>query len=209
MVTAGEEFTVAIEIDNAQALVGYRVVLDYSNNLELVSAQPGAMYESLERSFFHYDREAANVDFFGIALGATFDGSEAAVLTFRATSDGPVELEEVDLDLRDWNAEQVDAPFEITVVKLEGLIPTEFALSQNYPNPFNPTTTIELSLPVAGNYRLDIYNVIGQKVESFEGYSEAGVVSVEWDAVNYSSGIYLYRLEAGTFSAVKKMVLLK
>ena len=209
MVTAGEEFTVAVNIDNAQSLAGYRMVLDYSSNIELVNIQPGAMYESLEQSFFHYDREAANVDFFGIALGATFDGTEAAVLTFRATNNGPVELKEASLELCDWEANLVEAPFEVTVVKVEGLIPTEFALSQNYPNPFNPTTTIELSLPVASNYRLDIYNVVGQKVESFEGYSEAGVITVEWEAANYSSGIYLYRLEAGTFKAVKKMVLLK
>jgi len=209
MVTAGEEFTVAVNIDDAQSLSGYRMVLDYSSNIELVNVQPGAMYESLEQSFFHYDREAANVDFFGIALGATFDGTEAAVLTFRATNNGPVELKEASLELCDWEANLVEAPFEVTVVKVEGLIPTEFALSQNYPNPFNPTTTIELSLPVASDYRLDIYNVVGQKVESFEGYSEAGVITVEWEAANYSSGIYLYRLEAGTFKAVKKMVLLK
>ncbi|MCK4573680.1 MAG: T9SS type A sorting domain-containing protein, partial [candidate division Zixibacteria bacterium] len=85
---------------------------------------------------------------------------------------------------------------------------------QNYPNPFNPETSIELALPVASDYRLAIYNVNGHLVRAFDGFEEAGIVSVVWDGTNstgqqVASGVYLYRLEAGTFSATKKMVLLK
>jgi hypothetical protein len=88
-------------------------------------------------------------------------------------------------------------------------LPTEFALSQNYPNPFNPTTTIELALPTASNWTLTVYNVNGQKVTEFSGHSEAGVVPITWDASNIPSGIYFYKVQAGNFSATKKMVLLK
>ncbi|MFZ1683274.1 MAG: T9SS type A sorting domain-containing protein [Candidatus Zixiibacteriota bacterium] len=89
------------------------------------------------------------------------------------------------------------------------LAPSTFALSQNYPNPFNPTTAIEFALPTATNYTLTIYNVQGQEVQSFEGTHEAGYVTVNWNASNNASGVYFYKLTAGTFTATKKMVLLK
>ena len=89
------------------------------------------------------------------------------------------------------------------------LLPTEFALHQNFPNPFNPITTISFALPVATDYELAIYNVMGQEVASFTGCSEAGIVKVDWDASNYASGVYLYKLIAGNFTDTKKMVLLK
>ncbi len=87
-------------------------------------------------------------------------------------------------------------------------LPTSFSLT-NYPNPFNPTTTISMALPVASNWTISIYNVVGQKVAAFDGYSEAGIVTVNWNASNQASGVYFYKAEAGKFSATKKMALLK
>jgi hypothetical protein len=87
-------------------------------------------------------------------------------------------------------------------------LPTSFSLT-NYPNPFNPTTTISMALPVASNWTISIYNVVGQKVAAFNGYSEAGIVTVNWNASNQASGVYFYKAEAGKFSATKKMALLK
>lgn len=88
-------------------------------------------------------------------------------------------------------------------------LPDRFGLSQNYPNPFNPTTTIEFSLPVAAEWSLTIYNILGQQVERFGKKSEAGYHKIEWDAGRYASGVYFYRLMAGEYSATKKMILLK
>ena len=88
-------------------------------------------------------------------------------------------------------------------------LPTEFALNQNYPNPFNPVTTIELALPTASDWTIAIFNVSGQKVAEYSGHSEAGIVTVNWDASNLASGLYFYKANAGNFSATKKMVLLK
>jgi hypothetical protein len=87
--------------------------------------------------------------------------------------------------------------------------PKAFALNQNYPNPFNPTTTISFALPTAAQYTLTIYNVTGQSVAEFTGAAEAGIVSVNWNASNNASGVYFYKLSAGSFTATKKMVLLK
>ena len=90
-----------------------------------------------------------------------------------------------------------------------GNLPGTFWLGQNYPNPFNPKTTIQFGLPSASDYTLSIYNVTGQKVTEFGGSGKSGVNSVEWDATPYASGIYFYRLSAGSSSETKKMLLLK
>jgi len=87
--------------------------------------------------------------------------------------------------------------------------PNDFTLSQNYPNPFNPITTISFALPIATDYELVIYNVMGQEIVVFTGHSEPGIVKVDWDASVYASGVYLYKLTAGNFTDTKKMVLLK
>ncbi len=88
-------------------------------------------------------------------------------------------------------------------------LPTSFALEQNYPNPFNPTTTIAFTLPVSGQYEMTIYNAIGQVVEVIAGNGSAGPATIEWDAGNYASGVYFYKLSAGAESITKKMVFLK
>jgi photosystem II stability/assembly factor-like uncharacterized protein len=89
-------------------------------------------------------------------------------------------------------------------------LPLEYGLYQNYPNPFNPTTTINYTLQKAGNIKLTIYNAIGSKVATIvDEYKPAGNYSVQFNAKNLASGIYLYRLESGNFSVAKKFILLK
>ncbi len=100
------------------------------------------------------------------------------------------------------------------VLSKGGNLPAGFELGQNYPNPFNPTTTIELALPVATDWSLSIYNINGSLVNRFTGSNEAGTVKVEWDGTGSSggqvaSGVYIYRLDAGSFNDTKKMILLK
>jgi len=90
------------------------------------------------------------------------------------------------------------------------LVPHEFSLHQNYPNPFNPTTEIAFALPEAAHVTLEIYNVLGQRVATLvDGFREAGTYTVNWDASSKTSGIYLYRLQAGESVETKKMLLLK
>ena len=109
------------------------------------------------------------------------------------------------------NAEVVSVEFGSangsTVVAKQ--IPSNFALNQNYPNPFNPSTVISFALPKASDYTMTIYNVTGQKVAEFSGSAEAGIAEINWNASTNASGIYFYKLNAGNFSATKKMVLIK
>ncbi|WP_457652732.1 T9SS type A sorting domain-containing protein [Rhodocaloribacter sp.] len=89
-------------------------------------------------------------------------------------------------------------------------LPEEYALLQNYPNPFNPSTEIRFALPEAGQVSLVVYDVTGREVTRLaEGFLEAGFHSVVWEAPPLSSGLYLYRLTAGNFTATRRMMLLK
>ncbi len=89
-------------------------------------------------------------------------------------------------------------------------IPTEYSLSRNYPNPFNPVTTIQYAIPEKSYVTLTIYNIAGQALEVLENQSkEPGYYSVQWDASKVGSGVYLYKIDAGRFSDVKKCVILK
>jgi hypothetical protein len=102
----------------------------------------------------------------------------------------------------------------VGLVTDDDLIPTTFALGQNYPNPFNPVTTIEYSVRAYDHtplhVNLSIYNLLGQKVATLVSEKKiAGHHQVEWDASGFSSGIYYYKIEAGAFQQVRKMVLLK
>jgi len=95
-------------------------------------------------------------------------------------------------------------------VKEADMTPKEFSLSQNYPNPFNPTTLISFQLPASGFVRLRVFDLLGKEVATLaEGERPAGSYQVSFDGSRLSSGIYLYRLEAGELTITKKLVLLK
>jgi len=83
-------------------------------------------------------------------------------------------------------------------------------LSQNYPNPFNPTTTISFSLPTKSFVSLKVFDILGRDVATiFSGELPAGTCTRQWNAANMASGVYYYRLQAGSYSETKKLVLLK
>jgi len=89
-------------------------------------------------------------------------------------------------------------------------VPTELTLEQNYPNPFNPTTTINYSIPVAGNVELKIYDVLGNEVATLVNENKApGNYSADFNASSLASGIYIYTLRANNFVQTKKMLLMK
>jgi subtilisin-like proprotein convertase family protein len=90
-------------------------------------------------------------------------------------------------------------------------IPNYYSLSQNYPNPFNPSTQIKFSVPKTSNVTMKVYDVLGKEVAVLVNneLKQAGFYTVEFNASNLASGIYFYRINAGDYSAVKKMVLVK
>jgi hypothetical protein len=89
-------------------------------------------------------------------------------------------------------------------------LPSEFSLTQNYPNPFNPRTLVEYALPSDEYVVLTVFNTLGQVVATpVSGYRQAGTHTAEIDAHGLPSGVYFYRLVAGTFSQVRKMALMR
>lgn len=102
--------------------------------------------------------------------------------------------------------------FSITLTDIETMetIPSGFSLSQNYPNPLNSIATIEFSLPQSSDVSLKIFNFQGQEVSTVVSeHMVTGIYTVEWNASGFKSGIYFYRLQAGSYTETKKLILLK
>lgn len=94
--------------------------------------------------------------------------------------------------------------------EVEILRPVDFKLLQNNPNPFNPSTNIEFTIPADGSVRLDLYDITGREVKNLiSGNYSAGYYNVKFNADDLSGGVYFYRLTSGSFSLVKRMILLK
>ena len=99
----------------------------------------------------------------------------------------------------------------VGIVETENNIPTDICLYQNYPNPFNPITKIKFEIPKTMKINFLIYDILGREVKKLinNEMKQAGRYVVEFDGTNYASGVYFYRIEAGTFVQSKKMVLIK
>ena len=89
-------------------------------------------------------------------------------------------------------------------------LPERFVLEQNYPNPFNPTTNIQYALPHTSHVTLTVFNTLGQQVATLvNGDIDAGYHDVTFNAAGLASGVYFYRLQAGSYVETKKLVLVR
>ncbi|MCP4569645.1 MAG: HYR domain-containing protein [FCB group bacterium] len=140
--------------------------------------------------------------------GVSIPAGRENVFAFLIEGEGTVRL--VESQISDYWGNLMDVKVESGPV-----MPSSFALHQSYPNPFNATTTIMYELPEPCHVRIDVFNVLGQKIITlFDGQESAGIHSVDWRGVDesgrtVSSGVYLYRLNAAGFTSDKKMVLMK
>ncbi|TFB09822.1 T9SS type A sorting domain-containing protein [Candidatus Marinimicrobia bacterium MT.SAG.3] len=155
-----------------------------------------------------------------IAIGASFASMNSLVMGFGLNKEEIVEKMTVY-----WPSGVIQEFTDISVNRLlrinesAGIITSEekvtelphsYRLSQNYPNPFNPSTTIIYELPITVDVKLSIYNLNGQIIMQInKGIQSAGSHQIIWDASEFPSGIYFYKLQTGGFSKTKKMVLLK
>jgi len=105
------------------------------------------------------------------------------------------------------------APVQVTpvaIVKNETEVPKVFALYQNFPNPFNPVTNISFDIPKATFVKITVYDLTGREVDVLVNqYMGSGRYTADWNAANYASGVYFYKIEAGAFTDRKKMVIVK
>jgi len=99
----------------------------------------------------------------------------------------------------------VDVENEVDLVT-----PKEFSLSQNYPNPFNPSTLIKYQLPISSQVTIKVYDVLGDEVATLVNEEKPiGFYEIDFDASRFASGVYLYKIQAGSFVSAKKMILIK
>ncbi|HKB86818.1 MAG TPA: YCF48-related protein [Ignavibacteriaceae bacterium] len=113
-----------------------------------------------------------------------------------------------------YRLKQVDYDGSLNYSSTESVIyepkPNDFALDQNYPNPFNPATSIKFSMPEGAHVKLTVYDLLGNEVETLlDQYKPAGTYSVKFNGSELTSGIYIYRLQAGDFVSTKRMALIK
>ena len=154
----------------------------------------------------------------GTVAGELVDGSGTVVTYINSTNSNPFTLTATSPGnyivnagrsgpLR-WDSASVN--IVITGVNGNSSNPTNFMLYNNYPNPFNPTTTIKYSIPEASFTSIKIYNELGKEVSTLVNETKsAGTYEVEFNASNLSSGVYYYKLQAGSFTETKKMILAK
>lgn len=170
----------------------------------------------VQLSFINPDGSAATADIMvnGASAGSvTFEGASDAFTTLSLNDVAMVEgtntlkIENVSGSL---GLDVVDFFLLETPTSVETEQPEGFELSQNFPNPFNPSTQINFSLPATSDVTLEVYNILGQRVATLaSGLYSAGLHTVSFDASTMASGTYLYRMDAGEFVQVRKMMLIK
>ena len=212
----GEEMVIDVTLADFAEVKGYGFTVNYDGTaLEFVKAV--AENNRLGEGDLAQPQILADTDG-EIVLGAfgeiVSEGDVELSLVFRPKAEIEQSLIEVSAgELRDGNY-ALNQIASLGVVSVETR-PEAFALLNNYPNPFNPETTIKYHLPEAAQVKLEVYNMVGQVVRTLvNNQQNAGRYVVQWNAANdngqnLASGIYLYRIQAGDFHEVKKMLLLK
>ena len=202
-------FNTYTNIDNVNQTVTitYLAPFNYSLPLETISDTEGILAELFFTVSAASGVQSIGIDFIDESEPVEYDGQTVYKMTKAQLSDVEGQIT-ADPDVVSGGIE-----VQIMTAVIDGnndMLPSSFALAQNYPNPFNPSTTIEFSLPSASEVKLEIFNIIGQKVTTLaDGNLAAGNHRYEFDASDQPSGIYFYRLTHENGSDTKKMVLVK
>jgi len=192
------------ELDLGFSLLNTTETADSFNvSVYLETDAEGNIWEWSSLGLFHLDGYGDTVLTFNVTLPETIYGGQRAYV--RGVVKG------LSGDEIDANTVQFDICVGVGVEEeTEGTVPKAFSLQQNYPNPFNPVTEIRYALPRDCWVKLEVYNILGEKVATLvDGQQKAGYRSAHWSADKACSGIYFYRLQAGDYTDTKKMVILK
>jgi parallel beta-helix repeat protein len=217
-----EEMLVTVHLANdGKPVKGTSVVVRFDPTYLAVKDVTGGTVFGLvgQMAFFAHKEENATVQIDAAALGAgrTVDYSgDIGTIRFKVLKSGETGLRFDGVKVRNGANEEVSAQTKV----MEGVsttipLPTAYGIAQNYPNPFNPTTTIAYQVPEVAHVTLEVYNVLGERVATLvDEQQAAGYYRVEWNGKDseqraVSSGMYYYRMSAGQFTSIKKMLLVK
>ncbi|MFC1513479.1 FlgD immunoglobulin-like domain containing protein [candidate division KSB1 bacterium] len=214
-----EYLDLTVTADDIKSLTGYGYRLDFDPTVyELVEIVNGDLLRSNGGDVGPMLKHIHNGT---IVVAEVLTGLENAaqgegIITtfrFRWIGDDNSSINISNIDLLDGNSEITH--FEDILVEKPVALPVDYQLMDNYPNPFNPTTTISFALPVTEHVKIEVCNVLGQTIRTLvDTEMKAGVRTVKWDGRNdygiqASTGIYFYRIQAGSFTEAKKMNLIK
>jgi len=155
-----------------------------------------------------------NINFPTILPGSSVQSSVTSSILYDSTFPGYFNLKFI-IASEGWPYWKDSTQLIVTGIESEEILPTEYALFQNFPNPFNPNTMISWQSPVGSWQTIKVFDVLGNEIAKLvDEYKPAGSYEVEFDARSYggsrlASGIYFYKLQAGEYKAVKKMLLIK
>tara|TARA_Y100001935_G_scaffold251458_1_gene253415 strand:- start:33912 stop:39212 length:5301 start_codon:yes stop_codon:yes gene_type:complete len=205
------EFKVPLRFDNVSELFAFELAVDFDNSVaELVDVEYS---EVLKDASTIRNVEDGKLTLAMASTTSIEQGGDLVVLTFRLTDPGAYST----LSISNFIANEVNmTTTAVNTNEISLNAPTEFKLHQNYPNPFNPSTTIGFEVPDNNTMvRLEIYNILGQRVKTLvNDVHSIGRYSVRWDGTNdagmqVSTGIYLYRIQAGDIVQSKKLTFIK
>jgi hypothetical protein len=211
-----DEIELTLQLTDAGSVQGYGLQVVYDPSTLAFSGATNAhtsQFAPGQNIALLTEQEVGTLNVSDVLQSALTDNADLAHLRFRVldpTVTSRIEIAEVLVSDATGNISPLGA--RQTDVRA---IPTGYGLNQNHPNPFNPETVVPFSLPQRGDIHLAIYNVLGQQIRVLaSGLQEAGFHRITWDGKNnngqtLASGIYFARLQAGSFSSVRKMLLIK
>ena len=193
------------------------------NTVDTLTSTPTFVWQSTSDSdLFDYVTYRYRISSDSMFNEVIFEGVIQADTTFIPETDLDIgtyfwQVAAVDTDsLVTWASNSESEPFSFEIIQkvsneMASSVPKDFTLNQNYPNPFNPSSTIQFGIPEASNVRLEVFNLLGRKVSTLVAGDklQAGWHTVQFDAGNIASGVYIYRIEAGNFVQTKRMMLIK
>ncbi len=214
----------AFNITNDQPLGGLAVALKFAeegSDMAITSFDfKGTRVENAELKDVIIDNEKKTVLIYAIPLENTIPAGAGPIVKLTFSGSGNPKFEpttvakQEGISLVSTDAKELSFDTDLTVPGTSSL-PTSFSVSQNYPNPFNASTVIRYSLPENSRVKIEIFNILGQKVKTLvDEVQTAGYKSIEWNGRDASSqtvasGVYFYKIDMGSRSEVKQMTMLK
>ena len=216
-VQANQTFMIPINMNQAENILSFEGVLVYDP--AAIQINDLVWNQAFGNFFIEEDFSDGTIRFVGAGVSRVDGVSELVQMDVLAL-DGLTESTQITLtDFRLNENTIIDvasaAEISLSVLGIDDLMPSKFALHNNYPNPFNPETTFHFDIPEEAKVKLTIYDVSGKEVNVLTaGTLNAGSYRVRWDGKDHrgqgvSAGMYLYHIDAGEFSDTKKLILLK
>jgi hypothetical protein len=205
--------------DSSHGITTGTVTTNYTVNYKtqfklLSSSTPNGIPVTVSGGNLFYD-SASTVSFSVAPLSLVYNGSNFYFQRWNGTGNGSYSGTNPIGTITNMNNTVVqiavyDTIPPIGIQNLNTGVPVVYQLHQNFPNPFNPVTKIKFDLPEQSNVSIKVYDLIGNEVVSiYKGDLNAGFYEVDWNAGDFASGVYFYRIDAGNYSSVKRMVLVK